>query len=228
MFPGSRVPVALFVAGLVCVISAGVVGFHQAGGEPQARVTTWGASPTLAPSAHPLVSDVAHPTGRSRGPSLPARPMARVGMTPVHLSLPSDPEGAAVLPVGALPSGELQIPDNPAEVGWWAGGAAPGDAAGTVVIAGHIDSRQYGLGFFAQLGRLEIGQTVTVTDSAGHQVRYAVSARAEVAKAALPKDLFAGSSPGRLVLITCGGSFSRANHYSDNVIVTAVPLNDPE
>ncbi len=227
MFPGLRAPVALLAAGLACVITAGVLGVHQAGAEPQATVTALGASPTLAPADHALDPDVVHPTARGDSPSSTAPPLARVGTTPVQLLLPTDREGAAVVPVGTLPSGDLQIPDNPAEVGWWAGGAAPGDAAGTVVIAGHLDSRQYGLGFFAQLGRLEIGQTVTVTDSSGQRVRYAVSARAEVAKAALPRDLFSGSSPGRLVLITCGGSFSRADHYSDNVIVTAMPLDNP-
>ena len=227
MFPGSRAPAALFAAGLACVIAAGVLGVHQAGAAPQATVTALGASPAPAPADHALDPDVVHPTGRGAGPSLTAPPLARVGTTPVQLRLPTDPEGAAVVPVGTLPSGELQLPDNPAEVGWWAGGAAPGDAAGTVVIAGHIDSRQYGVGFFAQLGRLEIGQTVAVIDGSGQRVRYAVSARTEVAKAALPRDLFSGDSPGRLVLITCGGSFSRANHYSDNVIVTAMPLDNP-
>lgn len=227
MVPGCRAPVALCAAGLVCLAGAGVAGLHQAGQEPQARVTPLGVSPAPAVTADPAAPEVVHPLGRLPGANPTAPTAARVGMTPVLLTLPGNLGEADVVPVGALSTGDLQIPADPAVVGWWAAGAAPGDPAGTVVMAGHLDSKEYGLGFFARLAQLQIGQTITVTDCAGHRTRYAVSSRSEVAKSALPADLFTAGSPGRLVLITCGGSFSRANHYADNVIITGVPVDHP-
>ena len=34
---------------------------------------------------------------------------------------------------------ELDIPLNPKIVGWWDGGARPGDRRGTAILAGHIN-----------------------------------------------------------------------------------------
>ena len=42
----------------------------------------------------------------------------------------------------------------------------------------------------------------------------------------LPASIFARSGRERLVLVTCGGPFdSRTHHYSDNIVVYAVPAN---
>jgi len=59
-----------------------------------------------------------------------------------------------VSPVGVSPQGDLGIPEDPNTLGWWDGSAAPAAGTGAVVIDGHLDSDRYGLGFFANLGRL--------------------------------------------------------------------------
>jgi hypothetical protein len=132
---------------------------------------------------------------------------------------------ASVVPVGVLPSGELQLPDDPTIVGWWAGGAAPGASAGSVVIAGHVDSHRFGVGTFSVLLHAEVGDLVDVADSVGTVHHYEVDGVSETAKAELPAELFSRDNPPGLVLITCGGEFDHTTrHYADNVIVTARPI----
>ena len=63
----------------------------------------------------------------------------RLRITSIGISAP-------VIPVGVAADGTLGIPDNPAVVGWWAGGGSPGQASGTTVLVGHVDSAAQGPG----------------------------------------------------------------------------------
>ena len=49
---------------------------------------------------------------------------------------------AAVVPVLA-PGGALDVPADPQVIGWWSAGPRPGSAAGTVVLAGHVDTAEH-------------------------------------------------------------------------------------
>ena len=53
------------------------------------------------------------------------------------------------MPVGLHPDGALVIPDDVRTVGWWTGGSKAGEAFGSVVVAGHVDSAARGIGVFA-------------------------------------------------------------------------------
>ncbi|GAY07068.1 class F sortase [Pseudonocardia sp. N23] len=129
-----------------------------------------------------------------------------------------------VVPVATAPDGSLTLPEQPTTVGWWSPGALPGSAAGSVVLAGHVDSRVAGLGAFAVLRELEVGERVTVRGADGRDVGYEVVARREYRKAELPSDVFDRGRAARLVLITCGGRFDPATRsYDDNVVVYATP-----
>ena len=131
---------------------------------------------------------------------------------------------ADVIPVGVLPGGELQLPEDPTVVGWWASSAPIGALSGSVVVAGHVDSRRYGLGTFAVLHELRAGDDVRLVADDGVERRYVVTTVEQTPKAALPSDLLSRSGPPRLVLITCGGDFDdTTRHYHDNVIVVATP-----
>ncbi len=122
--------------------------------------------------------------------------------------------------------GDLGLPKDPGRVGWWQGGALAGETYGSVVLAGHIDSRAYGVGFFARLLQARPGDEVTLSDGRLEQ-RYAVVSNRNVNKQALATgtDTFSQSVPGRLVLITCTGHFNTATrHYEDNLVVLARPV----
>ena len=65
---------------------------------------------------------------------------------------------------------------------------------------------------------------VTIAD--GTTLTYAVADNTMIPKPELPVDeLFDRGGPPRLVLVTCGGRFQRdIGRYTDNIVVTAVPV----
>ena len=125
-------------------------------------------------------------------------------------------------------SGELSLPSDPGQVGWWQSGALAGDAFGSVVLAGHIDSKDRGSGFFARLLGVQPGDEVILA-TAAYQQRYRVVTTRDVPKASLATstDTFSSTVPGRLVLLTCTGTWSPATHYPENLVVTAEPVGTP-
>jgi hypothetical protein len=150
---------------------------------------------------------------------------AAAGTVPVSFALPDRGVTAPVVPVATGPGGALAIPDPPTTVGWWAPGALAGASTGTTVLVGHVDSAAAGLGTFAVLRDVDMGDRVVLRGADGRAPAYRVTARRQLGKAALPADFFATGGPPRLVLITCGGRFDRAaRHYTDNVIVYAEPV----
>lgn len=121
--------------------------------------------------------------------------------------------------------GQLQVPAKARNVGWWDGGAEAGDPFGSVVLAGHVDTKTEGLGFFARLLGVRRGEVV-VLRGGGHAASYRVVSIASVRKDALATKSGAFDQTGdhRLVLITCTGAYDAARGgYEDNLVVTAVP-----
>jgi len=142
---------------------------------------------------------------------------------PSRVVLPTVGVDAAVRPESVQPDGQLAVPGDPHVVGWWAQGARPGSARGTVVLAGHVDTARDGAGALFHLGRLEPGAVVVLKTASG-SLTYVVQAVRSYPKAALPVEVFDRSGAPRLVLITCGGSFDRrTRHYADNIVVYALP-----
>ena len=144
---------------------------------------------------------------------------------PVRLRIPAIGIDAPVEAVGVDDKGDMAVPEKVQQIGWYRFGAAPGSVAGSVVMSGHVDSAQQGLGAFARLGDLRSGDPITVSDAAGHRVRYRVVGREAFDKATAPMSaLFSRGGAARLTLITCGGNFdSSIRSYLDNIVVTAVP-----
>lgn len=111
-------------------------------------------------------------------------------------------------------------------VGWWDGGAQAGDPFGSVVLAGHVDTKTEGLGFFARLIGVRRGEVIVVNGS-GHTASYRVVSIASVRKDALAtkSGAFDQSGDHRLVLITCTGAYNASQGgYADNLVVTATPI----
>jgi hypothetical protein len=158
-------------------------------------------------------------------PAAAAVPNSAAGTVPVAVALPDRSVSAPVVPTGTTPDGALVVPDPPTTVGWWSPGALAGATSGTTVLAGHVDSAAAGLGAFAVLRQVGVGERVELHGADGRTLAYRVVARRQLDKADLPADLFARGGPSRLVLITCGGRFDRTTrHYNDNVIVYTEPV----
>ena len=140
------------------------------------------------------------------------------------MSLPGGAQ-ASVEPAVTV-DGELKVPERVRHVGWWDGSAYAGDPFGTTVIAGHVDSATEGIGFFARLRRVQVGDKVMLRGD-GHRALYRIVSVQVVAKRALSSDSRAFDQTGdhRLVLITCTGSYDRTRGgYSSNLVVTGVPV----
>lgn len=177
------------------------------------------------PAPDPSTTD-AHPrplwSSRPAGP-VPAR--SPVGRQPRRLVIARLGVSMPVRATGLTSGGQMALPDRPEQIGWYRYGPRPGDAAGSVVLGGHVDSRAYGIGPLAVLGRLERGDRIVVQQVAGRQV-YRVRSVQLISKAALPVGaLFDRSGPAALRILTCGGPYDPSRGgYRDNLVVTAEPL----
>jgi hypothetical protein len=158
-------------------------------------------------------------------PAPSASASAADAVKPTRVTVPRLGIDASI--VGAdidLSDGTLGIPQNIDRVGWWRDGAAPGDNAGTILLAGHVDSAKRGAGAFYPLRSARTGDTITLTSDDGKARRYRVTSLRRMPKAELPTSVFTRTGEKRLVLVTCGGTFdARAGHYRDNIVVTAKP-----
>jgi LPXTG-site transpeptidase (sortase) family protein len=173
-------------------------------------------TPTIPPPSGP----VSAPPGRVGTPA----PSQRIRFVPARVVLP----GGAHAPVltATTVSGQLQVPAMAQRVGWWDGGAQAGDPFGSVVLAGHVDTKTEGLGFFARLRRVKPGEVVVLNGS-GRTASYKVTSIVSVPKDALATKSGAFSQTGehRLVLITCTGPYDASRGgYADNLVVTATSL----
>ncbi len=210
----------LVAAGIALVGS----GLSLALAAPRADAPDIGPPPAAGTVSQLLVPEPEPPRSPTR--PAPARPSpSTVGApAPEAISLPATPEPVPLVPVGVLESGALQLPERPSVLGWYAAGAVPGDPTGTAVVAGHIDSAEFGAGPLEALLELQLGASIVVTDAAGGTHAYAVTSRTSYPKSALPPDVFRVDGPPRLALITCGGTFDeRTGQYADNVVVLAAP-----
>jgi sortase (surface protein transpeptidase) len=129
-----------------------------------------------------------------------------------------------VVPVASGRDGQLQVPKSGTKAGWWAAGAAPGSAGGTVLLVGHVDSR-HGRGVFAALWDVQVGARVAVTAGDGSVHRYRIVARRIYRQDELPTDLFRGASKPQLALVTCIGSYNQSERrYTHNLVLYGVPM----
>ncbi|HEY0772944.1 MAG TPA: class F sortase [Nocardioidaceae bacterium] len=144
---------------------------------------------------------------------------------PVRVALASVGIEAPVRPVGVAEDGQMRLPPDPRVMGWYRFGPAPGaDGGGSVVIAGHLDSKRFGLGPLARLRDIEVGQPIEVTLADGGASTYTVVGVERFDRQGLPEELFSRQGPERLRVITCGGEYDPdAGGYQQNLVVTAAP-----
>jgi sortase (surface protein transpeptidase) len=134
---------------------------------------------------------------------------------------------ATVRPVGVAADGQVEIPEDARQVGWYRFGPAAGQPRGSVVIVGHRDSRTQGAGALFRLNEAQVGDIVALTMADGSELSYRVVERRQYEKKVLPlSQLFDWEGPARLTLVTCGGPYDkRQGGYLDNIVVTALPLD---
>lgn len=155
-----------------------------------------------------------------------ALPSVAATVAPTRLRIDRLKLAARVDAVGIdAATGDFAVPPSVDEVGWYRFGPGLEATAGSIVIAGHVDSAEQGKGAFFRLRELTPGDALVVTGSDGVSRTFTVVAREIFAKTAVPLErYFARDGAPRLTLITCGGPFdARTRHYRDNVVITAQP-----
>ena len=218
------------IAGLAVIVSAGSGSSVASVGE---RPATTAADSTAVdsesrqstdpdPAVNPLSTI---PRTRSDATVLPIRDP---GATPRQIRIPRLSIDAPVDEVGLIGDGKVEVPRDVSRTGWYRYSQVLESDEGSTVIVGHRDGVDQGAGAFYGLGELQLGDRIVVTTAGGDRVRYEVVARESFDKQIVPLDeLFSSAGPHRLTLITCGGPFDATTlGYTDNVVVTAVPVDD--
>lgn len=224
-----RTAVAAGVFGSLVAASA-VLGLMVACTAAPERID--GARITAGPTDAPRPGDVAPAASPVAVPHIPRR-SAALDEQPASPAPPARLEVAAlgidvvVRPAGLDAQGRMALFDDPAVAAWYRWGPAPGSAAGSTVIAAHVDSLTYDLLPFARLRDAAPGTEVVVTDAAGARRAYAVESLEVIEKAEVDWNVaFDRAGPPRLTLVTCGGEFDTENRrYLSNLVVTATPID---
>jgi hypothetical protein len=233
---------ATFVASLVLVVVSlgawAVAPQGAVGGDLPRTTSAEGQVGALAPGGGPATGAAARPADRpDLSGSLPAADaVPRTDATriqapedvepPRRVSLPGVGIDMPIVATGVRRDGQMELPDDPREIGWYRFGALPGDDRGSAVLGGHVDSQRYGVGPLARLADAQRGDRIVVTGADGERLRYRVTSVERISKAALPTDrLFDPDVAHRLVVVTCGGRYLPAEGgYEDNIVVIAKPI----
>lgn len=187
---------------------------------PVAESSAATSSPSSAATSAPTTGSLPRPDRSSA-----ALPTVEEPAQPVRLTVPSLELEVAVDAVAIDEDGQMEIPEAGDRAGWYRHGPVPGSEEGSVVVASHVDTRTEPGAFFA-LTRVQEGAEVTVELDDGTSTTYRVVGGEQVAKADLAVDeIFRRDGDPVLRLVTCTGEWSpRAGSYTDNLVITAVPV----
>lgn len=219
----SRWPLLAVLAGVVLLVTA-LVGWSVRG-QPTGLPASLGAGTAVALAGTPAPRPAPRPALPSGTQEPSSAPAAVASAPPARLQIEGLRVDAPVVPVGVDAAGDIAVPDDVANLGWYRYGPAPGTATGSIVIVGHVDSATQGEGALFTLTTVKADATITVTTADGRQWHYRVVGREAYPKTSVPLGaLFSAAGAPRLTLITCGGRFDEADRsYADNIVVTAVP-----
>ena len=168
-----------------------------------------------------VVFNTARPSETVNTPPTAHNSIGAVIDTPRSVTIPSLTLDAPLIELGLQDDGTLEVPTDPDEAGWFAGGPEPGEV-GAAVIAGHVDSKS-GPAVFYGIGDLTEGDQITVSGHDGDDLTFVVQRSERYPKDQFPtSDVYGPTTEPELRLITCGGDFDRSTgHYRDNVVVFA-------
>lgn len=141
---------------------------------------------------------------------------------PARLNIAAIDLDEPLIGLGLTETGEMQVPTDYDDVGWFTGGGRPGGIGAPTVLAGHVDSTS-GPAVFDRLDELTPGQVVTVDDEAGGRADYRIAELGDYGKDEFPTARVFGAVPAdEIRLITCSGDFDVAvGSYERNFVVFA-------
>ncbi|WP_100374243.1 class F sortase [Bacillus sp. FJAT-45037] len=149
------------------------------------------------------------------------------GIQPSRIQIPSIEVDARTEEVGVLDNGEMGVPEEIDQVGWFEPGTKPGNV-GNAVMAGHVDSRT-GPAIFFRLDELEEGDEVIVSSDSDETYTFVVTGKESYPYDSAPiAEIFGRSDTRNLNLITCTGTFNRSVGTHEERLVVFTELKEDE
>ncbi|MGV9310780.1 class F sortase [Streptomyces sp. NPDC003691] len=214
--PAHRAPRGGLWFSLLCVLLFGLFLVRTGAGAP-------GVGPAASAAAEgpprPAPSAAVDRTAAGRTPvtavPLPHSPPRRIVVPSLRIDAPVRGTGlAADRTVAPPPTSE------PGLAGWYTGSVSPGER-GTSVVVGHVDTES-GPAVFHPLARLGPGDRVEVAREDGRTAVFTVYGTESLPRDGFPAArVYRDAAGAELRLITCGGRWSPAAGYEENVVVFA-------
>ncbi len=151
---------------------------------------------------------------------LPVGSITPTRMLSWRLNIPAINLDTAIEEVGLTAGGNMAVPNNFVNVGWFKQGAVLGQP-GTAVLAGHLNRGKNKPAVFWDLNKLKTGDYVYVTDGTKPKQRFRVTATQNYKVADAPLDKIFSSTEGtKLNLITCSGKWDKnQNDFTERLVV---------
>ena len=128
---------------------------------------------------------------------------------------------AKVTYMGLTKSGDMEVPNNVHDTGWYKYGALPGNK-GSAVIAGHLDGKNGEAGVFTALDTLQKGDIISVVDTKDQNTNFTVRETRTYQQNEKPAEVFAAHEGAQLNLITCTGAWNKdQQQFAQRLVVFA-------
>jgi LPXTG-site transpeptidase (sortase) family protein len=139
---------------------------------------------------------------------------------PVHLSIPTINIDANIQHVGLTSDGNMDVPNNINDVGWFNLGSRPGEK-GSAVISGHVNGKNGEAGVFSNLSKLKKGDTGTITDDKGTILTFIIQ-NTHLYDPGYAEEIFSTNDKAHLNFITCDGLWdANKKSYTKRLVVFA-------
>ena len=136
----------------------------------------------------------------------------------MRLMIPAININTAIQYVGVTSKGEMEVPSNAVDVGWFKLGPRPGEK-GSAVIAGHFDGENGEAGVFINLYKLKVGDKLYIKDDKGKSIVFVVR-ESRIYDPGYADDVFSGSDRAHLNLVTCDGVWDGTKKsYSKRLVI---------
>jgi len=136
---------------------------------------------------------------------------------PVALIIPSINVNSKIQYLGITSKGEMEVPNNINDVGWFKFGSRPGEK-GSAVIAGHLNGTNGKDGVFINLYKLKAGDKLSVVDDKGIITSFTVR-EIRTYSPGFAEEVFSSNDAPHLNLITCDGLWNGAKKSYDKRLV---------
>lgn len=143
------------------------------------------------------------------------------GVVPAGIKIPAINVEANVKKKGKNKNGNMKVPQNYKNVGWYTAGAKPGEQ-GSAILAGHVDS-QNGPAVFFNLKDLKKGDIIYINSQDGKQQTFKVYKKKAYSRNDAPINKIFGYTAAKTVkLLTCTGDFNyKADTHQKRLAVSA-------